>query len=231
MWSAHILTLFPEVFPGTLGVSVIGRALEKGLWSLHLHNIRSFASPPHFSVDDTPFGGGAGMVLRADILEAALQATELPKGPLIYLSPSGTPFSSLYAKKLSQESHITLLCGRYEGVDQRAIEAFDMHEVSIGDYILAGGEVAAMAVIESCVRLLPGVLGNTESAQEESFTKNKYLLDHAHFTRPRVWNNRPVPETLMSGNHQAINAWRRANTLERTKHLRPDLWKKYTEQQ
>lgn len=229
MWHAHILTLFPEVFPGPLDLSVLGKARKNSLWDLSVHNIRDFAPPPHYNVDDTPFGGGPGMVMRADVIESALLGTNLPKGMLIYPSPSGERFTAKVADELAQEEHLTFLCGRYEGIDQRAIDAYDMREISVGDFILAGGEMAAMVMIEACVRLLPHVLGDPNSSKLESFTTHPHLLEHAHFTRPRLWREREVPHILHSGDHTKILNWRKNNAQERTQKLRPDLWKKYKE--
>jgi len=226
-WAVHILTLFPEVFPGTLGVSVIERARLKALWSLSVHNIRSAAAPPHYSVDDTPFGGGAGMIMRADVIDNAIKAHNLQDTCIIYPSPSGALLSPNLAHSILQHPKVTFLCGRYEGIDRRVVDAYNMQEISVGDYILAGGEVATMAIVEACVRLIPGALGSLASAEHESFTSNPHLIEHAHYTRPRIWNNLHVPDILHSGHHENISQWRQKDAESRTQKARPDLWEKY----
>ncbi|MGY9054875.1 MAG: tRNA (guanosine(37)-N1)-methyltransferase TrmD [Alphaproteobacteria bacterium] len=224
-WRAVVLTLFPDMFPGPLGSSLAGRALERGDWELDVANIRSFATDKHATVDDTPFGGGAGMVMRADVLDKALEAKADPRGPVIYLSPRGKPLDQDRVKDLVAEPAITLLCGRYEGIDQRLIEERGMVEISIGDFVLSGGEPAALTLLDACVRLLPGVMGQPESLAEESFESG--LLEYPHYTRPADWNGHAVPEVLLSGNHRAIAAWRRAEAEKTTQQRRPDMWARY----
>lgn len=226
-WRVNILTLFPEMFPGMLGQSLSGKALEKGLWSYNAINIRDFAQDKHKTVDDTPFGGGAGMVMRADIIESALLSIKDP-GRRIYLSPRGRPLTQKLAEEL-KDQHLTLLCGRYEGVDQRVLDAHKFEEVSIGDYVLSGGEPAAMILMDACIRLLPGVMGNDETAGEESFSNN--LLEYPHYTRPAEWTDshgktHAVPDVLTSGNHAKVKEWRQKQSEEITRKVRPDLIKK-----
>lgn len=222
----NLLTLFPHMFPGPLGYSILGDALEKGLWRLNAINIRDYATDKHKTVDDTPFGGGAGMVMKPDVVEAAL--TALPeRGRTIYLSPRGRPLTQALAGELAGESTLTLLCGRYEGVDARVLEAYGIEEVSIGDYVLAGGEVAAMALSEAVLRLIPGVLGNADTLNEESFSQP--LLEYPHYTRPAKWFDKTgkiwdIPPVLASGHHAAIQAWRQEQSEALTKQRRPDLW-------
>jgi tRNA (guanine37-N1)-methyltransferase len=220
-WRASVLTLFPEVFPGPLGQSLAGRALESGIWSLQAHDIRGFATDRHRSVDDTPFGGGAGMVMRPDVLDAALAGVADAR-PCIYLTPRGAPLTQETVRRLAGGPGVVLLCGRYEGVDQRVIEARGLVEISIGDYVLSGGEVPAMVLLDACVRLLPGVMGAAESAEEESFAA--FLLEYPHYTRPAEWQGRRVPEVLLSGHHAAIAGWRRQQAERITSERRPDLW-------
>jgi len=222
-WRASVVTLFPEMFPGPLGHSLLERALQAGLWSLSPVAIRDFGLGRHRQVDDTPAGGGAGMVLRADVLGPALDAARSanPGSPLIYLSPRGRPFDQEMAQKLADGPGVVLLAGRFEGIDERVIAARGLEEVSIGDYVLSGGEVAALVVIDACVRLLPGVLGAAESLEHESFGNG--LLEYPHYTRPRVWEDRSIPDVLLSGDHQAIAAWRRAEAERITAERRPDL--------
>jgi len=226
-WQAHVLTLFPDLFPGTLGASLIGRALEKRLWTLETSDIRDFATNRHRSVDDTPAGGGPGMVMRADVLAAAIDDAQCrgPDRPLLYLSPRGAPLTQMRVKQLSREPGVILLCGRFEGIDERVIEARNVEEISIGDYVLSGGEVAAMVLLEAIVRLLPGVMGDAESADEESF--EQALLEYPHYTRPQLFEGRPIPEILTSGDHGKIAEWRRKKAEELTKNRRPDLWRRY----
>lgn len=226
MLTVRVLTLFPEMFPGPLGQSLSGKALEKGLWELQTVNIRDFGEGVHKSVDDTPFGGGAGMVMRPDVLGRALESCA-PLGRFVYLSPRGRVFDQALAQELSGESRITMLCGRYEGVDQRLLEAYGAEEISIGDYVLSGGELAAQVVMDACVRLLPGVMGNAETAGEESFSAG--LLEYPHYTRPALWEGREVPEILLSGHHENIRKWRLEQAEELTAQNRPDLWEKYPE--
>lgn len=220
-WRADVLTLFPKMFPGPLGLSLAGRALAGGLWSLRATDIRAFATDRHRSVDDTPCGGGPGMVMRPDVVAAAVDAFADGR-PALYLSPRGAPLTQAMARAWAAGPGLVLLCGRYEGVDQRVLEARNLVEVSIGDYILSGGEPAALVVLDACVRLLPGVMGAAESAESESFADG--LLEYPHYTRPVLWEGRAVPEVLLSGHHAAIAAWRRARAEEITRQRRPDLW-------
>ena len=220
-WRASVLTLFPEMFPGPLGHSLAGKARERGVWSLEARDIRDAASDRHRTVDDTPFGGGAGMVMRPDIVDAALDGV-MDGRPALFLSPRGAPLTQAIVRRLAAAPGLVLLCGRYEGVDQRVIEARALEDISIGDYVLSGGEVAAMVLLDACVRLLPGVMGAAESADEESFSHG--LLEYPHYTRPADWNGRRVPEVLLSGHHAAVAAWRRAEAERVTRERRPDLW-------
>jgi tRNA (guanine37-N1)-methyltransferase len=220
-WRASVLTLFPGMFPGPLGQSLAGRALEAGIWSLDVTNIRDFALDRHRSVDDTPFGGGAGMVLRPDVLDAAI-ASVADERAILCPTPRGRRFSQIDARRLACTAGVILLCGRYEGIDQRIIEARQMQEISIGDYILSGGELPTMVLLDSIVRLLPGVMGAAESATEESFSRN--LLEYPHYTRPAEWQGRRVPDVLLSGHHGAVAAWRQAESERITRERRPDLW-------
>jgi len=222
-WQAVVLTLFPELFPGPLGASLLGDALQSGLWSLEAIGLREFGSGRHKSVDDTPAGGGAGMVMRADVLGTAIDAARARHADLpgIYLSPRGELLTQDLVRELSAGPGVLLLAGRYEGIDQRVIEARNLREVSIGDYVLAGGEVAAMVLIEAAVRLLPGVLGQPASLGEESFEAG--LLEYPQYTRPRDWEGRPIPDVLLSGDHARIAKWRRAEAERLTRERRPDL--------
>ncbi|MBO5443650.1 MAG: tRNA (guanosine(37)-N1)-methyltransferase TrmD [Alphaproteobacteria bacterium] len=219
-----VLTIFPELFPGFLGYSLTGRALKEGLWAMETVNIRDYAFDKHGSVDDTPCGGGAGMIMRPDVLGAAIKAN-YNGGRIIYMSPRGKPLTQTLVHELSSETDMTIICGRFEGIDERVIEAFNIEEISIGDYVLTGGEQAAQIMLDAVVRLIPGVLGNTESLEDESFETG--LLEHPQYTRPVVWEDRKVPEVLMSGHHQNIAKWRKEKALELTKEKRPDLYKKY----
>jgi len=219
-----VLTIFPEIFPGFLGYSLTGKALNEGIWSLETINIRDYAFDKHGSVDDTPCGGGAGMVMRPDVLGAAIKAN-YHGGRLIYMSPRGRQLTQSLAHELSKEKELTIICGRFEGVDQRVLDAYNVEEVSIGDYILTGGEQGAQIMLDTVVRLLPGVLGNSESIDDESFENN--LLEHPQYTRPICWDGREVPEILLSGHHAKIAEWRKAKSLEITEKRRPDLMKKY----
>ncbi|WP_333795557.1 tRNA (guanosine(37)-N1)-methyltransferase TrmD [Hyphomicrobium sp.] len=222
-WKASVLTLFPEMFPGPLGVSLVGQALKAGLWALDLHQIRDFGIGRHRAVDDTPAGGGAGMVMRADVLAAAIDhAREADDLPLLYMSPRGAPLTQARARALSEGPGVMILAGRFEGVDERLIAARGVTEVSIGDYVLSGGELAAMVLIDACVRLIPGVLGAEESLAQESFEDE--LLEYPQYTKPRTWEGLSTPEVLMSGDHQKIAAWRRAEAERLTRERRPDLW-------
>jgi len=224
-WRAVILTLFPDMFPGPLGHSLAGKALARGDWALDVTDIRSFATDKHSTVDDNPFGGGAGMVMRADVLDRALEAKADPRGPVIYLSPRGKPLDQDTVKELAAGPAVTLLCGRYEGIDQRLIDDRSLTEISVGDFVLSGGEPAALTLLDACIRLLPGVLGDPASLAEESFESG--LLEYPHYTRPAEWHGRAVPEVLLSGNHAAIAAWRRAEAERITQQRRPDMWARY----
>jgi tRNA (guanine37-N1)-methyltransferase len=224
-WRATVLTIFPEMFPGPLGSSLAGKALTEGKWALEAIDIRGFATDKHRSVDDAPSGGGAGMVMRADIAAAAIDAARaaMPAGaPTIYLSPRGYPFMQEQARELAGGPGVILLCGRFEGIDERVLQARNIEEISIGDYVLSGGEIAAQVVIDAVVRLLPGVAGNESSLAEESFAQG--LLEYPHYTRPREWEGRAIPEVLLSGDHKAIARWRREQAEKLTKARRPDLW-------
>ena len=222
-FSATILTLYPEMFPGTLGQALAGKALANDTWSLEAVQIRDFATDKHRSVDDTPAGGGAGMVMRADVVAAALDATvaEDDPRPRLLMSPRGKPLTQEMVRDFAAAPGVVILCGRFEGVDQRVIEGRNLTEVSIGDYVLSGGEVAAQVLLDAVVRLLPGVMGNRESGEEESFEGG--LLEHPHYTRPAEWEGRTIPEVLTSGNHAKIAAWRREESERLTKERRPDL--------
>lgn len=231
-WTATILTLFPEMFPGPLGHSLAGQALEDGRWRLKTVDIRDFARDKHRTVDDTPFGGGPGMVMRPDVVDAAISAAkDTAKGqtkdvPLIYLTPRGRPMRQDKVQELANGAGMDVLCGRFEGIDARVLEAHDVEEISLGDFVLSGGEPAAIALTDACVRLLPGVIGSDKSLEEESF--NRGLLEYPHFTRPQNWDGRAVPEVLLSGHHEKIRAWRLAEAEAATKARRPDLWSRYT---
>ncbi len=220
-WRATVLTLFPEMFPGPLGLSLAGRALERGIWSLEARNIRDHATDRHRSVDDTPCGGGAGMVLRPDVTDAALGAVADDR-PMIVLTPRGVPLTQDRIRRLAAGPGAVLLCGRFEGIDQRVIEARALEEISLGDFVLSGGELPALVLLDAVVRLLPGVMGAGESAKEESFSTG--LLEYPHYTRPAEWQGRRVPDVLLSGNHAAVAAWRRAEAERITRERRPDLW-------
>jgi tRNA (guanine37-N1)-methyltransferase len=224
-WQADVLTLFPAMFPGPLGESLAGKALAAGTWSLKATDIREFGLGAHRAVDDTPFGGGAGMVMRADVLDAAIASVADAQRPLIVLTPRGQPLTQKRVQQLAAGPGVILLCGRFEGIDQRVIEARNAEEISIGDYILSGGEIAALALLDAAIRLLPGVMGAAASADEESFSTP--LLEYPHYTRPATWQNRAVPETLTSGNHKAIADWRRQAAAHITQIRRPDLYAQY----
>jgi tRNA (guanine37-N1)-methyltransferase len=225
-WSATVLTLFPELFPGPLAHSLSGRALKEGIWSLTALDIRDFATNKHRCVDDACFGGGAGMVLRPDVVDAALEKAVTDSRPLIYLTPRGKPLDQPMVRRYARASAgVILLCGRYEGIDNRVIEHWNMEEVSLGDYILSGGEMAALTLLDACVRLLPGVIGKEESLVNESFELG--LLEYPHYTRPQVWKDKVVPEVLVSGDHQKIAAWRQKEAEKITQVRRPDLWEQY----
>jgi tRNA (guanine37-N1)-methyltransferase len=229
-WKVKIVTLFPDAFPGVLGQSLTGKALQNGTWALETIDLRRFGVGKHKNVDDTPTGGGAGMVMKPDVIAAALDeaARGAPAGrsqwPVIYVSPRGKPFDQAMARRFSKARGMTILCGRFEGVDERVLEAYEVEEISLGDFVLTGGEIAAQALIDASVRLIPGVLGNEDSAVEESFSNG--LLEHPQYTRPNDWQGRKVPEVLLSGHHGKIDAWRRAQSEELTKARRPDLWGK-----
>jgi len=222
MWRASVLSIFPEMFPGALGVSLAGKALAAGAWSLDVVDIRNFAADKHRTVDDTPAGGGPGMVMKADVLARAIDAAAADARPRVLLSPRGVPLTQSRVEALAGGAGVVLICGRFEGVDERVIAARGLEEVSVGDYVLSGGEIAAMALIDACVRLLPGVMGAPGSAAEESFTHG--LLEYPHYTRPQVFEGRPIPEVLLSGDHAKIAAWRRAEAERLTGERRPDLW-------
>jgi tRNA (guanine37-N1)-methyltransferase len=223
IWRATVLTLFPEMFPGPLGVSLAGKALASGLWALEARDIREAATDRHRSVDDTPAGGGPGMVLRADVLAAAIDAADIaPERPRLLMSPRGRPLTQSRVVKLAGGPGPMIVCGRFEGVDQRVIEARRLEEVSVGDYVLSGGEIAAMALIDACIRLLPGVMGKLASGADESFSDG--LLEYPQYTRPQQFEGQPIPEVLLSGDHARVAAWRQAEAEALTKARRPDLW-------
>ncbi len=226
-WKATVLTLFEEMFPGSLGLSLAGQGLKDGIWALETVDIREFASDKHRTVDDAPFGGGPGMVMRADIVGAAIEKVraETPERPLIYLSPRGSRLDQKRVRELATGPGLTLLCGRYEGVDERVLEVHEIEEVSLGDFVLSGGEPAAIAMIDACVRLLPGIMGAQASGIEESFERG--LLEYPHYTRPQAWRGKTVPEVLLSGHHEKIMDWRKTQSEEMTKQRRPDLWDRY----
>jgi len=225
-WAATVLTVFPEMLPGPLGHSLAGRALQERLWSLQTINLRDFAPDRHRTVDDLPFGGGAGMVMRPDVVARALDAVEgAPKRPTLYLTPRGTPLTQARVRQLAEGPGLVVLCGRFEGVDQRVVEARALEEVSLGDIVLSGGEPAAIALIDACVRLLPGVVGSAASLCEESFVDQ--LLEYPQFTRPHEWEGRLVPDVLLSGHHERIRAWRRQQAECATRSRRPDLWARH----
>lgn len=224
MLNVTVLTVFPELFPGFLGYSLTGKALEEQKWQLQAVNIRDYAFDRHKSVDDTPCGGGAGMIMRPDVLGRAIEANHT-RGRIIYMSPKGRPLTQKLVHELSREEELTIVCGRFEGIDERVIEAYNVEEISIGDYILTGGEQAAQIMLDAVVRLLPGVLGNEESLEDESF--ENFLLEYPQYTRPTEWEGRSVPEVLLSGHHRKIADWRREQAEIATKAKRPDLFKKY----
>jgi len=228
IWDARVLTLFPEMFPGPLGDSLAGKALASGVWSLRMIDIRDFATDRHATVDDTPFGGGPGMVMRADVVDDAIGSVADEPGPLVYLTPRGQRLDQQLVGDLAAGPGMTVLCGRYEGIDERVIESRDFTEISLCDFVLSGGEPAAVALIDACVRLLPGVMGDAASLEEESFQSG--LLEYPHYTRPAEWHGRPVPEVLLSGHHEKIRAWRREQAERITRERRPDLWERYTAQ-
>jgi tRNA (guanine37-N1)-methyltransferase len=225
MWRATILTLFPEMFPGPLGLSLAGKALATGLWSLEAHDIRAQANDKHGTVDDTPAGGGPGMVMKADVLARAIDATAGDNRPRLLMSARGTPLTQARVATLAKGEGAVIVCGRFEGVDERVIEARQLEEVSIGDYVLSGGEIAALALLDACVRLIPGVMGKEASGTEESFAEG--LLEYPHYTRPALFEGQSIPEVLTGGDHGRVRAWRRAEAERLTKIRRPDLWAAY----
>lgn len=230
-WTARVITLFPTAFPGVLGESLTGKALDTGQWALEPIDLRPFGEGRHKNVDDTPAGGGAGMVLRADVVSAALDQAAVgtpndrARWPVVYLSPRGKPFTQATAHRWAKADGLTMLCGRFEGVDQRVLDHYQIEEVSLGDFVLTGGEIAAQAMIDATVRLLPGVLGNQASTEEESFSHG--LLEHPQYTRPAIWQGREIPEILLSGHHANIEKWRREQAEALTRARRPDLWDAY----
>lgn len=229
-WRVKLLTIFPEMFPGSLGCSLAGRAMEKGIWGYEAVNIRSFAKDKHATVDDTPAGGGAGMVMRADVLGAAIEAVKKTSSKVIYMSPRGKQLTQSKVYELTGFEELVIICGRFEGVDERILEEYNVEEISIGDYILSGGEVAALVLMDACIRTLPGVIGNEMTLNEESFGKNADyagLLEYPLYTRPVEWKGRKIPDVLFSGHHAKINQWRLERSQEITKERRPDLWEKY----
>jgi tRNA (guanine37-N1)-methyltransferase len=227
IWKATVLTLFPEMFPGPLAHSLAGQGLQGGAWALETLAIRDFAEGRHRSVDDAPFGGGPGMVMRPDVVSRAIESAKAnePALRLIYLTPRGRPFGQAMARELAAGAGVTLLCGRYEGLDERVLEAHQPDEISLGDFVLSGGETAAIVLIDACVRLLPGVVGKHESLADESFEAG--LLEYPQYTRPQVWQGREVPDVLVSGHHEKVRAWRRERAEQITRERRPDLWTRY----
>ena len=225
MWTARVFTLYPELFPGPLGSGLYKKALEKKLWSLEVVNIRDYATDKHKTVDDTPFGGGSGMLMRADVVANSLDKNiSNKKEPIIYLSPKGKRFDQIYAKK-ALDKNINIICGHFEGVDQRLLETRNIEEVSVGDFVLSGGEIGAFVVIDTIVRLIPGVLGNPNSLAEETFERN--LLEYPQYTKPQKWEKKEVPDVLLTGDHAKIKDWRLAQSEDITRRRRADLWKKY----
>ena len=225
VWTAGVVTLFPGSFPGTLGMSICGKALDRGIWALKTLDIRDFAVDRHKTVDSSPYGGGPGMVLRPDVLDRTLEAISDVPGRRICLSPRGRRFDQAFAKELAHEPGVVLVCGRYEGIDQRVIEAREMEEVSLGDFVLTGGEIAAQALLDATVRLLPGVIGSEQGLDEESFEDG--LLEYPQYTLPKIWKGRSVPEVLLSGNHKKIAEWKKQQSELVTRNYRPDLWEAY----
>ena len=225
MWKARVFTLYPELFPGPLGIGLYKKALDKKLWSLEVINIRDYAKDKHQTVDDTPFGGGSGMLMRADIIANSLDEKIIDKNePIIYLSPKGKKFNQNYAKKILNKN-INIICGHFEGIDQRLLETRNIEEVSVGDFILSGGEIGALILIDAAVRLIPGVLGNPDSLVDETFEGN--LLEYPQYTKPKKWENKDIPEVLLSGDHAKIKGWRLDQSKDITRRRRPDLWEKY----
>jgi tRNA (guanine37-N1)-methyltransferase len=227
-WRATVLTLFPEMFPGPLGWSLAGRGLDAGAWALEARRLRDFAADRHESVDDTPFGGGAGMVMRPDVLAAALDALDADDRPRLVMSPRGRRLEQAGVQALADGPGVVIVCGRFEGIDERVLDGRGLEEVSLGDFVLSGGEPAAIAVLDACVRLLPGVMGSPASLAEESFARG--LLEYPQYTRPRVFEGREVPEVLLSGHHERIRAWRLAEAKRLTRERRPDLWARFAEE-
>ena len=225
MWQAQVFTLYPEVFPGPLSKGLYGKAMSKKLWDLKVVNIRDAAEDKHKTVDDTPYGGGSGMLLKADVLAKSLDQNRIEGEKILYLSPKGKKFDQSYAKKLATAKSLSLICGHFEGVDERVLSTRNIEEVSIGDYVLSGGEIAAYVVIDSVLRLLPGVLGNDNSKIEETFENG--LLEYPQYTKPQIWEEKSVPDVLLSGDHSKIKDWRLSQSEAITRVRRPDLWKKY----
>ena len=225
MWQAQVFTLYPEFFPGPLSKGLYGKALSKNLWNLNIVNIRDAAEDKHKTVDDTPYGGGSGMLLKADVLAKSLDQNKIEGEKVIYLSPKGKKFDQNYARELSNEKSVSFICGHFEGVDERVLSTRNIEEISIGDYILSGGETAAFVVIDSILRLLPGVLGNENSRVNESFENG--LLEYPQYTKPQIWEEKAVPEVLLSGDHSKIKDWRLSQSEAITRVRRPDLWQKY----
>ncbi len=227
VWTARVVTVFPEMFPGPLTLSLAGQALTRAIWKLETVDMRAFAGDKHRSVDDAPFGGGPGMVMRPDVVDAAVAAARTPELSLIHLTPRGRPLDQKRVRELAAGAGVVLLCGRYEGIDERALEAWEPEEISLGDFVLSGGEPAAIVLIDACVRLLPGVVGTAASVVEESFEQG--LLEHPQYTRPRVWQGRDVPAVLVSGHHDKVRCWQRSEAERITRQRRPDLWARYVE--
>ena len=225
MWQVQIFTLYPELFPGPLNKGLYGKALSNNIWNLKIVNIRDYSSDKHKTVDDTPFGGGSGMLIKPDVLANSLDQNVKPNEKIYYLTPKGKLFSQKLAKKLSKEKTINLICGHFEGVDQRVIDTRNIEELSIGDYVLSGGETAALVVLDSILRLIPGVLGNDQSISEESFENG--LLEYPQYTKPQIWEKKSVPDVLLSGDHAKIKDWRLSESEAITRDRRPDLWQKY----
>ncbi|MDA7637724.1 tRNA (guanosine(37)-N1)-methyltransferase TrmD [Candidatus Pelagibacter sp.] len=225
MWQAQVFTLYPEIFPGPLSKGLYGKALSKNLWNLNIVNIRDAAEDKHKTVDDTPYGGGSGMLLKADVLAKSLDQNKIEGGRIIYLSPKGKKFDQNYARELSNDKSVSFICGHFEGIDERVLSTRNIEEISIGDYILSGGETAAFVMIDSILRLLPGVLGNENSRIDESFENG--LLEYPQYTKPQIWEEKAVPEVLLSGDHSKIKDWRLSQSEAITRVRRPDLWQKY----
>ena len=225
MWQSKIFTLYPDIFPGPLAKGLFGKALEKKLWDIKVVNIRDAATDKHKSVDDTPYGGGSGMLLKADVLANSLDQNKTDAERIFYLTPKGKKFDQSFAEELSKEKSISLICGHFEGVDDRVLSTRNIEEISIGDYVLSGGETAAFVVLDSILRLLPGVLGNEKSVNDESFQNG--LLEYPQFTKPQIWEEKSVPEVLLSGDHNKIKDWRLSQSKAITRDRRPDLWQKY----